>query len=290
MSEVTVLAYAKINISLDVLNRREDGYHNLKSVMQSITLADEITIKTGEEGIRVYADLPYVPSDCRNIGYKAAELFYRDAGISPEVLIKIKKNIPVGAGLGGGSADAAAILKALNKLYKNPLSKARLLELGLKCGADVPFCLEGGTCLAEGLGEVLTPLPPLPSCAFILVKPPFSINTKQIFSSLDVSKITCRPDTNGILEAIKKNNLSEISVRMFNVLEDFTGCHRKDLSALKGRILESGAKGAVMSGSGSCVFGIFKSMNHAKEAAAYFGSGEESVFSVKPHIAKNKAE
>lgn len=278
MSEINVLSYAKINISLDVISKRSDGYHNLKSVMQTVSLADNIRIRTGAAGIKVKTNLPYLASDSQNIAFKAAELFYEAVNLKPDIYIEIEKRIPVGAGLGGGSSNAASVLRALNSLHDNPLDDGRLYEIGLMCGADVPFCMRGGTCLAESLGEVLTPLPPLPDCGILLVKPPFSIRTKQVFESLNLSKIKARPDTGGILHALHEKNTKDIAVRMFNVLEAFVGKHRETINEIKGKMLDSGALGSVMSGSGSCVFGIFNTIGEAERAAGAFKDSFESVF------------
>ena len=199
-------SYAKINLSIDVTCRRSDGYHDLKSIMQSVSLYDIITLKVGEAGIKITNSLPFLPCDSRNIAYKAAMLFYDEAGILPEIGIDIQKNIPVGAGLGGGSSNAATVLLALNKIYSYPLSFETLIEIGKACGADVPFCMKGGTCLAEGIGDLLTPLPNMPDCSILLVKPSFSISTKAIFQALDLKNNTAHPDTAGIIKAIENNN------------------------------------------------------------------------------------
>jgi len=268
MNFITIKAYGKVNLSIDVINKRHDGYHNLKSVMQSISIYDNVTLKLNDGGIILDTNLSYLPKDSKNIAFKAAQLFYNEINKTPEISIEIDKGIPVGGGLGGGSADAAAVLYGLNILYDNPLSINKLLELGLLCGADVPFCLTGGTCLAEGLGEILTILPPIPNCFMLLVKPSFSLSTKKVFENLDLNKITEHPDTLGLINALHENKLYDICIRMFNVLEK--AVDKDMISTYKNIMCENGALGSIMSGSGSTVFGVFETKEKAQIAEKYF--------------------
>jgi len=263
-------AYAKINISLDVVGKRENGYHNLKSVMQSVSLHDRIYINTDFSGIRIKTNLPYLPCDERNIVYKAAQLFFSEAAISPAADIYISKKTPMGAGLGGGSADAASALLGLNKMFSYPLTSQKLEEIGLSCGADVVFCMRGGTQLAEGVGEILTPLPPLPECYITIIKPSLSISTKTVFQGFNLSECDYHPDTEGIISAIENGDIHAMSVRAYNVLEKAVLPKYKNLDLYKRDLLAYGALGSCMSGSGSAIFGIFDDEKKAKKTASYF--------------------
>ena len=263
-------AYAKINISLDIVGRRENGYHDLKSIMQSVSLFDNITVENGKDSISITSDCPYLVTDSRNIAFKAAELFFKTAEIDDGAHIHIEKNIPMGAGLGGGSTDGARVLRILNAMYENPLSEEQIEEIALMCGADVPFCLHGGTCLAEGLGEVLTPLASFPKCFILLAKPTLSVNTGAAFAEYDKNPAVHHPKTDEIIKNTEEGNLNEIAVRVFNVLEKTVGKTYKSLGIIKGTMLDSGALGTAMTGSGSAVFGIFGRRRDALEAKSKF--------------------
>ena len=263
-------AYAKINISLDVVGKRDDGYHNLKSVMQSVSLFDKVFINTDYNGIHIKSNLSYLPCDRRNIVFKAAELFYEEIGKNPSADIYIDKKIPMGAGLGGGSADAAAALLGLNKMHGFPVESETLEKIGLLCGADVVFCMRGGTHLAEGVGDILTPLPSIPDCHIVLIKPALSISTKTVFENFSLPECEYHPDTDGIIEALSKKDLHALSIRAFNVLEKAVEPRYKDLVKYKSELLSFGALGSCMSGSGSAVFGIFTSQKEAKKAVSHF--------------------
>jgi len=263
-------AYAKINISLDVVSKREDGYHNLQSVMQAVSLYDKVFINTDFKGIRIKSNLSYLPCDRRNIVFKATELFFKEIEKEPSADIFIDKRIPMGAGLGGGSADAAATLLGLNKMFKNPISSGRLEEIGLACGADVVFCMRGGTHLAEGVGEILTPLKPIPPCYIVIIKPSLSISTKTVFQSFSLSECDYHPDTAGILQCIDKGDLEGICIRAFNVLEKAVAPRYKDLVTYKSDLLSFGALGSCMSGSGSSVFAVFRDKEAAFNASNHF--------------------
>lgn len=253
-------AYAKINLSLDVVGKKDDGYHLLRMIMQSIDLYDTIQIVKKGQGVELLCDRPYVPSDERNIAYKAAELFMREYKIDGGVSIDIKKNIPVAAGLAGGSADAAAVLKGMRDLFKPEIRDKELMELGVRIGADVPFCILGGTALCEGIGEKVTKLAPFRDKILILVKPPFSVSTKTVYQQLDINKIRVHPPTEKLMEAMIKQDLTYVSKNMKNVLENVTLSKHRTLKILKNELLEMGATGSMMSGSGPSVFGFFEDM------------------------------
>ena len=264
-----ISAPAKLNLSLDILRRREDGYHDLKMVMHSVDLADELTLeRTGEEGIRVRTNLSFLPDDERNLAAVAARRFAEATGRDAAGLsITIHKRIPVCAGMAGGSSDAAAVLRALNRESGCPLTPAELAAVGEKVGSDVPYCVLGGTALAEGRGERLTPLPPLPNCWFVLCKPGFSIATPELFSKVNCARLRCRPDTDGILRALEKGELEGVARRMYNVFEDMLPDRRAgEIKAIKSALVGHGALGAVMSGSGPTVFGIFREEADARRA------------------------
>jgi len=265
-------AYAKINLTLDVLGTRDDGYHELCMVMQQVSLCDSIAVRIGcpWDGIRVISNLGYLPADERNIAYKAAMLFLSEANITNPggINIVIEKRIPVAAGLAGGSSDGAAVLKALNDLFETNMSLDDLCRIGLKIGADVPYCLCGGTMLACGVGEKLTPLPKLPVCYIVLCKPSFGMSTPKVFSALDETEILCHPDTEKMISALSNGDLSTVSSLMYNVLEPVVSSAKEDIDAIKKSLINEGALGAVMSGSGSTVFGLFD--NQSKARIAYF--------------------
>ena len=261
-------AYAKLNISLDVTARRTDGYHDMLMVMQTVSLCDSVTI-TPEPGgqVRASTGLPYVPGDARNLAVRSALNFLELVGDEGRgMLITLHKDIPVGAGMAGGSADAAAVLRALNRAYGSPLTAQQLLAAGETVGSDVAFCLRGGTALAAGRGELLTPLPALPACAFVICKPEFSISTPELFKKLDNTKLNCHPDTEGLLEALRAGDLDGICRRMYNVFEDVDDRRMRTVCSVKGALLDCGALGAVMTGTGSAVFGVFRDRAAAESA------------------------
>ena len=264
----TAFAYAKINISLDIISKRDDGYHNMKMVMQTVSLCDKITIicEPGE-GISVDAGLQYLPRDKSNIAVKAALGFFNYTGITGyHTQISIKKEIPIRAGLGGGSADAACVLRMLNRMFISKLDQETLKTIGISLGSDVPFCVVGGTRLAEGRGEILTELPPMPSCYFVICKPPYSFSTPELFSLTQCDKIRVRPDTEGIIESLMNGSLSGIARRMYNVFEDYVPQGRQDIVYIKNSMLDNGALGATMTGSGSAVAGVFDSAEYAQKS------------------------
>ncbi len=278
-------AYGKLNLSLDVLSRRSDGYHDLCMVMQTVSLTDRLTLTAqAEEGIRVRTDLRYLPRDERNLAAIAARAYQRRAGGDWDgLLIEIEKHIPVCAGMAGGSADAAAVLRSLNRCAQAPLPPEQLARLGEPVGADVPYCVLGGTVLAEGRGERLTPLPKLPQCFIVLCKPAFSISTPELFGAIDCRKIRCRPDTGGLLAALREGDLAGVARRLYNVFEDvLTGPRSQEIRDIKDELLSCGALGASMSGTGPTVFGLFETQAAAQTAVERLQGRYQEVFLTRP--------
>lgn len=271
-------AYAKINISLDVVGKREDGYHMLRMIMQNIDLYDLININKAKSGINITCNKTYLPTDDRNLGFKAARVFMEKYRIDGGVDINIRKNIPVAAGLAGGSADAAAVLKGMRDIYNINASDEELMELGLKLGADVPYCIAGGTALCEGIGEKVTPLMNFKNHILIVVKPSFGVSTKEVYQSLDISKIYKHPNTEGLIEAIENNDLKYITTNMKNVLENVTLRKHGILKDIKSEMTKMGALGAMMSGSGPTVFGFFDDMLRAQHCYDKFKEKYNEVF------------
>ena len=252
-------AWAKLNISLDVAERRADGYHDMTMVMQTVSLCDEAEISFNDTG-RVLAktNLSFVPGDARNLAVKAALSYLHASGNDGQgMLITLNKKVPVGAGMGGGSSDAAAVLRALNRHYA-AFSPQELEALSSEVGSDVPFCVRGGTALATGRGEKLESLPDMPACEFIICKPDFSVSTPELFRKLDQCTTRCHPDTAGIIEALGTGDLGSICRRMYNVFEDVDDRRMRTVREIKGRLLDHGALGSVMTGTGSAVFGVFR--------------------------------
>jgi len=260
IKSLTEKAYAKLNISLDVSRRRDDGYHDMLMVMQAISLADDVTVTLNDSGqVRAKTSLPFIPGDERNLAVKAARRYLSAIGREEQgVLIRIEKRIPVGAGMGGGSADAAAVLRAMNRLFGSALSREELEGLSCAVGSDVAFCVAGGTALAAGRGEKLTPLPPMPDCSFVVCKPEFSISTPELFRKLDQTPLRRHPDTAGILSALEQGELTQLCRRMYNVFEDVDDRRMRTVAEIKSLLLDHDALGAVMTGTGSAVFGVFR--------------------------------
>ena len=268
MTETNENAYAKLNISLDVLGKRPDGYHDMVMVMQSVSLHDELRIRLNDSGqLSAASDLHFIPNDERNLAVRAARQFLDAAGDAGRgVEISIKKRIPVGAGMAGGSADAAAVLRGMNRLYGGRFSPAELEAPAAGIGSDVAFCVAGGTALAQGRGELLTRLPDMPECHFAICKPSFSISTPELFRSIDSVPLRHHPDTAGILESLDRGELEGICRRLYNVFEDVNDRRIKTVGEIKSRLLDCGAAGAVMTGTGSAVFGIFADEGAAQKA------------------------
>ena len=258
---------AKINLGLDVVRRREDGYHEVKMVMQMLRLYDQIDIeKTQESGIFVRSNLSFLPTDERNIAYKAAKVMIDQFGLEQGVIIRIEKHIPVAAGMAGGSTDCAAVLYGMNKLFGLRLNQKKLRELGVKLGADVPYCLMRQTALSEGIGEILTPISPLQDCPILIAKPSVSVSTRHVYEHLKLDEQTMHPDIDGIVTALADGDLYGVTDRMANVLETVTVPEHPVIDEIKKQMMASGAVNALMSGSGPTVFGIFDDEEKAKKA------------------------
>ncbi len=272
-AETIVEGHAKINLTLDVTGKLENGYHTVEMVMQSIALHDDVQVKItrGEkkpQGITLHCNLPYLPTDGRNLAYRAAELFYETTGVLLESCeIHIEKRIPVAAGLAGGSTDAAAVLRALNELHETGLDEDALCAMGVKLGADVPYCVRGGTMLAKGIGEELSALPPMPHCYVVLCKPPFAVSTKEVYEQIDAAEIEERPDTAGMIKALENKDYAGVCRALSNVMETVTARKRRQIDEIKRVLMENGADGALMSGSGPSVYGLFQDEGRARTAA-----------------------
>ena len=267
MNQIELKALAKINLGLDVLGRRENGYHDVSMIMQSIFLYDEVRIEKKEAaGIEVETNLKFLPVGEDNIAYKAAKLLIDEFGIGEGVRITLRKHIPVAAGLAGGSSNAAAVLFGMNRIFRLGLSQKDLMERGVKLGADVPYCIMRGTVLAEGIGEELKRLPAMPKCTVLIAKPPISVSTKTVYEALDSKEITEHPDIDGIIKGLELGNLKMIADSMGNVLEKVTVPMHPEIEEIKQEMKEAGALGAMMSGSGPTVFGLFESRAAARAA------------------------
>jgi 4-diphosphocytidyl-2-C-methyl-D-erythritol kinase len=251
-------AYGKINLGLDVVRKREDGYHEVRMIMQTVKLFDKLTFRLlDEDEIRIQTNLGFLPVDENNLVYKAVKMLKDTYHIDKGMEIDLFKCIPVAAGMAGGSTDCAAALVGASKLFNLNLSKQKLMEMGVKLGADVPYCVLRGTALSEGIGEVLTPLPPIPDCNILIVKPPISVSTKFVYQHLDAAGLDRHPDIDGMVNAIKTGDLTGITDRMENVLETVTVPKYPVIEEIKNCMKENGAMNALMSGSGPTVFGIF---------------------------------
>lgn len=261
-------AWAKLNLTLDILGRRGDGYHEMKMVMQAVDLADRVELREREDGLlRVETALPFLPRDDGNIAAKAARAFFAALDRPcPGFTIAIDKRIPVCAGMAGGSSDGAAVLRALRRAYAPKLSREALEAMAARVGSDVPFCVRGGTALAQGRGEVLTDLPPLPPCFFVVCKPAFSISTPELFAQVRMKKLRCHPDAAGMLSALESGDLEAIARRVYNVFEDVLPRRYSQVFQIKGSLLELGAMAASMTGSGPAVFGLFRREETARRA------------------------
>lgn len=271
-------AYGKINLGLDVVRRREDGYHEVRMIMQTVRVYDNVDLeRSTEPGIRLSTNLYYLPDNENNLGYKAAKLLMDEFDVKEGVDIKIRKFIPVAAGMAGGSTDAAAVLFGVNKMFNLGLSMEELMERGVKLGADVPYCIMRGTALSEGIGEILTPLPPMPQCQILIAKPAISVSTKFVYENLNLPSLgpEAHPDIDGIRDAITNRDFYGVSDRLGNILETVTIPAHPVIQEIKDMMVELGAVNALMSGSGPTVFGLFT--NPAAAQAAYeemrYGSG-----------------
>lgn len=266
-NDISLKALAKINLGLDVVRRREDGYHEVRMIMQTIHLYDRLDIKrTQEPGIQIQTNLSFLPVNENNLIYKAAKLLMDEFSITDGVSVKLDKRIPVAAGMAGGSTDAAAMLIGVNRLFSLGLTKRQLMERGVQIGADVPYCIMRGTALAEGIGEALSPLPPMVKCPVLIAKPSISVSTKFVYQNLKLDDTTIHPDIDLLIDDIKAKNLHDIAAHMGNVLETVTIPNYPVIDEIKKHMLSNGAVGAMMSGSGPTVFGLFDDEDTAKKA------------------------
>ena len=267
MNEIYLKAYGKINLALDVLRRREDGYHEVRMIMQTVDIFDSINImKTDSGEIEIETNLFYLPVNENNIVYKAVKLLFDEFGIHSGLKIKLKKFIPVSAGMAGGSADAASVMFGINKMFNLKLSKSQLMERGVRIGADVPYCMMRGTALSEGIGERLTALPDVAKCPVLIAKPPVSVSTKYVYENLDLDRIQKHPDIDGMIQAIRTADIRGVAGRMENVPESVTVREYPSIQLLKEMMLEDNAMNALMSGSGPTVFGLFENTDDAYRA------------------------
>lgn len=266
-NDISLKALAKINLGLDVVRRRDDGYHEVRMIMQTIHLYDRLDIKrTKESGIQIQTNLSFLPVNENNLIYKAAKLLMDEFSITDGVSVKLDKRIPVAAGMAGGSTDAAAMLFGMNRLFSLGLTKRQLMERGVQIGADVPYCIMRGTALAEGIGEELSPLAPMVKCPVLIAKPSISVSTKFVYQNLKLDDTTIHPDIDLLIEDIKAKNLHDIAEHMGNVLETVTIPNYPVIDEIKKHMLSHGAVGAMMSGSGPTVFGLFDDEDTAKKA------------------------
>lgn len=299
MENIEIKAYAKINLSLDVTGRRDNGYHDVRMVMQSINLYDELTIcrvpcneteggndapdKNGR--ITIESDTTAVPLNEDNLIYKAAKLIMDECGIKDGVRIVLKKNIPVAAGMAGGSTDAAAVFKGMNSLFELGLEQERLCAMGVKIGADVPYCIMGGTALSEGIGEILTPMRAMPGCIILIAKPDISVSTGYVYTAFDSLKEKMHPDVDAMISAIDMGDIREVSKLLGNSLEGVTQEEYPIIKEIKQIMLGNKALGALMSGSGPTVFGLYDDRVQAEETAKMLRqlSGIKDIFVTEPY-------
>ncbi len=283
MSPEFITTHAKINLTLDILGKRQDGYHDLKMVMQSVSLGDSISMRRGTGGgIQIHSNLSYLPVDKKNHIYQAATAFFSATGVENDgISVAVEKRIPVAAGLAGGSSDAAGALILLDRLFDTHLTADELESIGLRIGADVPFCLHGGTCLAEGVGERLTELPKLPSCHIVLCKPPFGLSTAKMFAGIHTNSAV-PADTDGMIAALRDGDLSGIARRMKNMFTPAAVAFHPEISVIIERLKGFGALGAEMSGSGPTVFGVFGDKNAAEAAYNDLSANYREVFLTTP--------
>ena len=267
MKSIKLDAYGKINLGLDVLGKRDDGYHDLDMIMQSVDLCDKITITKNDSGeITVKSNTGKIPNDESNLAYKAAKLLVDEFNIEKGVEIEIEKNIPISGGMAGGSTDCASVLKGMNKLFKLKLSEQDLMDRGVKLGADVPFCIMGKTARAEGIGEILTPIPNKLKGYIVLAKPPISVSTGFVYGRIDEVEVKNKPDTEAMIEAIKENDLQALADSICNVLEEVTIPDYPIVQEIKDKMINKGALNAMMTGSGPTVFGLFDDETKATAA------------------------
>lgn len=267
MEKIVCKAMAKVNLGLDVLRRRQDGYHEVRMIMQSVDLYDVLTFeKTEAAGIVIRTNKKNIPTDQRNLIYKAADLLMQKYSITDGLCVTLEKRIPMAAGMAGGSTDAAAVFVAMNELFSLHMTQESMCELAVTIGADVPYCIVGGTVLAEGIGEKLTKLADAPACTLLIAKPSVGVSTKYVYENLHADKLRQHPDIDGMLTAICEDDLDGVAKRLGNVLETVTVKAYPVIEKLKSWMMEHGAVNALMSGSGPTVFGIYKEAQEAQRA------------------------
>ena len=291
MDRIELKALGKINLGLEVLGKRDNGYHDVRMVMQTVYLYDQITIKKRKKpGIGLETNLYYLPVNENNLAYRAAKLLKDEFHIEEGVSIRLEKHIPVAAGMAGGSSNAAAVLFGMNRMFGLGLTAEELMERGVLLGADVPYCIMRGTVLAEGIGEILTPLSPMPKCYVLLAKPPVAVSTKLVYEKLDSQEIKIHPDIDAIIEGLKEKSLSKIAASMGNVLENVTIEEYPVIEEIKNIMKRAGALNAMMSGSGPTVFGIFDDKEPARAAAQKIKDTQlaKQVYVVNVHNAGRK--
>lgn len=267
MDRISLKAMAKINLGLDVIKRREDGYHEVRMIMQTVDLCDELSfVRLAEDELRLTANLDFLPTNQDNLIIRAAKLVKEEFGIREGMDIRLEKRIPVAAGMAGGSTDAAAVFVAMNELFGLGLSGGELRRRAVAIGADVPYCIMGGTALSEGIGEILTPLPAAPACTVIVAKPPIHVSTAFVYQNLDLNGLERHPDIDGMLSCIRRQDLSGMAARLENVLETVTVKKYPVIARIKEFLTARGALGALMSGSGPTVFALYDDREKAVRA------------------------
>lgn len=267
MDNIVRKAYGKINLGLDVIRKREDGYHEVRMIMQTVGLYDLLKMrKTSGNQITMHCNLSFLPVDERNLVYRAVQIMKEKYGLEGGVEIDLQKRIPVAAGMAGGSTDCAAALHGMNELFDLKLSKEELCEIGVTLGADVPYCIWGGTALSEGIGEKLTKIAPMPECQILIVKPGISVSTGFVYQNLKLSELLAHPDIDGMIKCLEEQDLEGICGRLENVLETVTISEYPVIEKIKNYLMEQGAMGTLMSGSGPTIFGIFQERSTAEKA------------------------
>lgn len=284
--KLELYAHGKINLGLDVIGERPDGYHEVKMIMQTVEVCDRLEFEDiDEDEIQLKSDAAFLPLDGDNLICKACRLMKDEYDIKKGVRISLEKHIPVAAGMAGGSADAAAALVAMNEIFALGLSRDRLMELGVKLGADVPYCIMKGTALSEGIGEKLTELAPMPDCYILIAKPGVSVSTKEAYGGLVLDEHTLHPDIDGMVEAIKAGDLKGVTDRMGNVLEPVTAGKHEEIDILEAAMKDRGALNAMMTGSGPTVFGIYDDKAKAMDTVRHIKENDQAkqIFLVKPY-------
>ena len=284
MNEINVKAYAKINLSLDVLGKIDGGYHEMRMLMQSTSLCDDIRIRLNDAAsFGMDCNFGFLPRDERNIALKAAKAFFAAAGLEGKgAHLSLKKRIPVGAGLAGGSTDAAAVLRGLNELCGSAMTARQLEKIGETLGSDVPFCVAGGTRLASARGEILEDMPAMPDCGIVLCKPRFSIRTPDLFAKIDARRSKIHPDTEDMIAALGEGDLRSVAQRMYNVFEDVLPRNCGEIGEIKHRLIDLGALGSAMSGTGSAVIGLFETRDEAERAWKELKGSYRECFVAQP--------